>query len=563
MKEFCLSLILAAALLNGADEAPSVHKSQVTYLMQSQNYRSAIDLYQKYAQENKRHDFEVLEQIATIVLEQSAHSSDLERRLLSIFGLGLAGISSSVNIVNILETGIRTPHLETQLISIQFLGQLQDDRSDELLTRAMSSDFLMARMEAAYHLAERKTRSATGQIESLMHKLPLPFRFYFTEFFAQIGTLEAINVLRHMIDDPDALVRISSILNAAFYGRDDLIAKIRMHASRPHAGEQEASMAALGILKDSHSVPLLKKQVKNGSSLNVRLAALRSLSKLGEKEAQEQLIELAKSHNLFAISLLSEISNSEETLAELVKEENIQIRLNAALSLLKHKDPRSMPALLEILIRDTSDLGFQPQFSPGASLTTIKVIPSARQHQKEGPYDLAAATLGFREQVLRECLELPEETFLMLAQVIFHSQQTELIPQLIQLLQNLQTSGAISLLKEQTHRLGAPLTRAYCNLALFRMREPGPYEEQLYQWIRQQKGGDLIRFRPMVPRAQRFKESPFELTPEESSRLLIESYQALADRHDDRGIDALLEALKTGKPKNHPLIGGLLLRAIQ
>jgi HEAT repeat protein len=554
-------LTLCFTLLHAEEE---ICRQQITYLMQSQSFGAAVDLYQKYRESHPEHDFELLEQMATIALEQGIRSEQPERHLVAIFGLGLAGISSSVDIIGILERGIKAPHLETQLLSIRFLAQLQDDRTDELLTRAMSSDFLMARMEAALHLSLRRAATASGQIEALMYRLPPPFRLYFSEFFAQIGTPEAITILRHLIDDPNVHVRISSIFSAALYGRDDLLPQIRAHASHSDPAEQEACLAALGALKDGHALPLLKKQM-NHNSLHVRLAALRALYELGESSSQKEISEIARSkHDLFAIALLSQIPGSNDLLSALLPEQNITIRLNAALSLLRQKDPRSLAPIQEILIRDVRDLGFLPHFSKGGSLMALKVIPSARQHQKTVPYDIQAATLGFREQVLQECLELPEADFLKLAERIFRSQQTELIPLLVSLLENMRTPQALALLKEEAHRTGAPLIRAYCNLSLFRLREKGPYEKRVYEWIRQKREGDLIRFRQTSTQSPRFnKETPFDLSPEESSRLLIESYQAISDHHESRGIDLLVEALKSTNTGNRPVIAGLLLRAIQ
>ena len=83
---------------------------------------------------------------------------------------------------------------------------------------------------------------------------------------------------------------------------------------------------------------------------------------------------------------------------------------------------------------------------------------------------------------------------------------------------------------------GAPLIRAYCNLALVRLKEPGPYEKLLEQWIVSKQNQELVQFRPSLPWATRLAESHFELTPEESSSLLIESYQVLANKHDEKSI---------------------------
>ena len=556
MKRIFLLVFLSTTLLWGEN------RQQIAYLMRSRQVANSIDLYKKTQKELGRHDFEILEQLGAILLEEGAHSEDQEKRLLSILGLGYAGVSSSVDILNILERGIKASSPEAQMLSIQFLGQLQDDRTEELLTKAMSSDFLITRLEAAFQLSSRKERSALGQIESLMHKLPPFFRFYFPEFFARIGTTEAMGTLRQMIDDPNTQVRISAILSSASYQRDDLIAKIRLKAKHGNEAEKEASLSALGHLNDANSLPLLKKMAASPTQ-NISLAALRSLYLLADTSAKQQIIEKAKAKNVLAIAMLADISETADVLAELVNDDNIQVRFNAGVSLLRHKDSRCQKVLNEILIRDSRDLGFQPYFSTGASLSALKVVPSAQQHQKKEMYDLIAMSLNFRDQVLKEAIELPEEDFLKIAKSIFYSSQTNLIPVLISLLENLQTPQALALLKEQTQRAGSPLIRAYCNLALFRLRQEGPYELRLYEWLSNKKKDEMIRFRPLAARQPNRKESNFELTPEENSRLLIESYAALAERHDSKSIDALLLALKEGSPKNRPLIAGLLLRAIQ
>ena len=122
---------------------------------------------------------------------------------------------------------------------------------------------------------------------------------------------------------------------------------------------------------------------------------------------------------------------------------------------------------------------------------------------------------------------------------------------------------AIALLKELSHKPKAALASAYATLALFRLREEGPYERMLYESLGQKHAQKIVSFRPQLPRTSAHREGSFELTPEESSRLLIESYAAIADRHDNPSLEALLQALKNGNPKNRPIIAGLLLRAIQ
>jgi len=71
----------------------------------------------------------------------------------------------------------------------------------------------------------------------------------------------------------------------------------------------------------------------------------------------------------------------------------------------------------------------------------------------------------------------------------------------------------------------------------------------------------MIRFKEALPFDIRLKDTSFELTPDDSARLLIESYQALSDRHEEECIDILIKALQGGNPKNRCVIAGLILKS--
>ncbi|HEY2809844.1 MAG TPA: HEAT repeat domain-containing protein [Rhabdochlamydiaceae bacterium] len=549
------------SLEKGAVCAQNINKLHILYLLRTGAFDKSLELYQEYHQSLGRHDFEVIQQIAAIILDQGVKSHDLEIQLTSIFGSKIAGISTSIDV---LETAIISPHPQTQLAAIQLLGSIQDDHCEELLTKAMSSDFFYTRMEAALQLALRKSRTAVGQIESLMYKVPPVMRFFFPQFFALIGTNDAICILRALMNDAHHATRIESILNAARFGRDDLLPLIRSKATHLNVAEQEACASAFGFLKDSQSLSLLHK-LSASPSENVKLAALHSLHLLGNEKAKQEISTLAKNKNLFAIALLADIADSEETLVSLMNSQDLQLRFNAAVSLLKRRDPRCKNALKEFLMRDSRDLGFQPQFSVGNSLMSWKVIPSALQHQKEDAMDILTLTLHVKEYLLKECLELPPDCFLEIASYLFAVRQNDLVPLLIALLENLNTPEAIHFLESHAQMTGAPLIRMYCNLALYRLKPKEAQESAILQWISMKKETEMIRFRPLLPINSRVQEieRTFDLTPEENSRLLVESYQTFAFKHDNKGIDILLEGLKTGHPKNRPVLAGLLIQAIQ
>jgi HEAT repeat protein len=553
---FCF---LASTLLCSVS-GKEIDRRQITYLLQSSEINAAFALYDLHKNTLGKHDFEVLQQIAQIFLQEGANTNDPEKQLLSLYGCSIAGSSHSLDV---LENFLTSQHPQTQAASIQLIGQMQEDRSSDLLNKAMSSDFFPVRMEAAYQLSLRKHPSACGQIEGLMYRVPKEFRFFFPRFFALIGTADAASVLKHLVSDPTLSVRIEAILSAAQFGRDDLLPLIRARATHLNHAEQEACIAALGSLNDSRSIPLLHKCAQSASS-TVQLASLCALHTLGETSAKEKICEFARAKNLFALSLLGQLPDTQEVLAELVKEKEMQVHLNATLALLKQKDRRCLPSLFEILLPGSRGLGLMPQFSVGRSLTAWKFVPSAKQKGKEEGYDLEAFSLSVREQILTEALELAEEDFLHIAEVIFESKQSELIPLLVSLLENIQTEKAVRLLERMSEQAGVPLTRSYCSLALFRLFHREENLKQIRDWITAKQQTELIRFRPTLPLDQRKQTaSHFELTPEESSRLLIEMYQALADRHDDKGIDILLEGIRSGNSKNRPVLAGLLLRALQ
>jgi hypothetical protein len=549
-KKLLLTALLSCSLY-------SIDKDHVAYLMKSVKTKEALALYDTYKQEMGRHDFEILVRLSSIILEEGIQSADPVIQLCSLWGTAVAQMNSSLDI---LEQGIKSQNFETQVVAIQLLGQMQDDVGDELLSKAMSSPFLMARMEAGFHLALRKHRKACGQIESLMYRLPPEYGFYFPQLFALIGTPDAIEVLKNLMEDRFPMTRVAAILAAARFGRDDLSRRIRAHATHPHPSEQEAAAAALGELKDSKSIPLLKSLAKS-SSATVKLSALFSLHLLGDLTTLDPICELAKQGDLFAISSLSHISDSEEVLFSLLQHQDIHVRFNAAYALLERRDPRCKEALVEFLLPHSKDLGFMPVSSMGQALTAWKIIPSLQQKADVVPFDLTALATHVREEMLSRALELPEKDFLFLAHQVFHHQQHSLIPHLVHLLENHATVPAILLLKKNADHAGSPLIRNYCNLALFKMKQEGPYETRLRTWILNAQTHEMVQFRPHLPWHLRKNHTTYELTPQESTRLLLEGYQALAGREE--GIDILLNGLKYGHPNNRFALAGLLIQCLQ
>lgn len=554
---FCISFLYFTQVETLQTKVNPLH---IFYLVQSKELSQAITLYQQYKEELGRHDFETLQRMAEMILEQGAKSAESEEQLISLLGLKIAGMQTTKEI---LESGITSRHPEVQLVALQLIGQLQDDRFESLLNKAMSSNFLYTRLEAAYQLAMRKTRNSVGQVESLMHKLPPEMRFFFPQFFALVGSSDAILLLKQLLDDPIQKTRIEAILHSAKAGYEELLPNIRRKATHINPAEQEACCFALGALKDTHSLSILR-NLSLSTNDHVKLAANYSLYLLGEENAKEKIFSLAMEKNLFAIALLGKMIGSEKVLIPFLQENHLQVRFNAMLSLLDLKNESCLPYLKEFLVRDSRDFGFQPQMTIGNAFTAWKVVPSMQQHMKHSFYDLIGLSLYVKEEILRKAIELAPDTFVDLASFLLDTKQLELIPAISSLLQNLQTPKAIALLEKHAQRAKIPLIRNYCNLALFQLNKNVSSKQLILEWIHSQQNRQIIQFRPLLPRENYFKDkTAFELTPEENSQLLISCYQVISNQHTEESLDVLLNSLQQGHQKNRPLIAGLLIQTLQ
>lgn len=536
--------------------------SKLLYLIYHGKTEEALESYLTFCHESGGHDLELLQQCAMQILEQGSQSNDPEEQLLAIFG---AGISANTALIPILERGLESSSPMIQLASLNFLGRLQDDEADELMFSALSSQFLLIRLEAVFHLAQKRHPLVLTQVESLMYKMPDAIKSIFPQIIAAIDNPSATKILRQFFTDTDSLVRIETVLHVAQTEQEDLLPQIRALATHPNVAEQEVCAAALGLFRDEQSINLLC-NLANSPVENVCLAACFALYQLGHHDKINSIIALAKRKQPFAIALLGEIQDKQPEIRELLlclmKDEDLNIRTNATIALLKRKDPHCIDGLKEIFIHDARDLIFHEQASSGHALKAWRAVSCFKQKAKDNA-QLYEKALHIKESILKRTVELPENTFIQIAKMIFTHRQYDLVPTVVELLRSSQSPAAIALLKSEYQKTGAPLIRGYCNLALFRMQEPGPYEDNLKKWILDAQKADLIRFRDVVPRSQSSLSISHLLTPEETSRLLVESFEALASCQNEAGIEAIVKAIAYGNPKNKYALAGLLLKTTE
>lgn len=523
--------------------------------MNIKEYEQSIDYYQKLYKKSQDQDFELLQQMAVLLLEAGARSQDPKERQMAMFGAGLATSSRSLKI---LEKGLLSPEMETQLTALHFICALQDNDVNSLLVKAMSSDFLETRVEAAMQMAIRKHPCAFGQIQSLMQRLPPFLKPLFPQFFGLIGTSDATRMLKTLLFDEDPNVRVQSIITIAQNNRDDLLYLLRKKIKHSSIAEQEALASSISELNDSSCNEELKKICQSATE-NVRLAAALSLYKLGDRSFENELVKCAVDGNLFAIFALGRIENSENFLARLATSPNIQSRINASIALLNRKDPRCIKGLKELFISKQNDLAITPFLSLGKTLSCFKVMTNSKSRKN---IDLNLS-LDIKQMLLKQAIELPEDNFLELAKEIFSNNQNDLIPCLYQLLSNLSSDKVVDFLKDHATSAGAPLIRDYCNLALYRMNIEGPYFEHIKKWLQRNASRETIQLKPFTPDKVTYDKSQYSLSPEESTFLLVEMFSSVAEKHSVEGIMLLLDSLKSAQNLNRYPLAGILLRATE
>lgn len=532
-------------------------RNHILYKAHVGSIPEAIELYRKYTALTKEQDFELLNQLALILLEQGSRSDDPEINLLTYFG---AGVCQSDHALPILESGLFSKNPELQIVCLNFLSEYQSDVADQTIKLLFNTPNPLIQLEAAFCLAKKKHPHALSQTEAMMAKFPPQVKAVFPTIFACMGTSRANNILRQLMYDSDPKVRIETILSMRDHERDDFLPQIRRLAKQTNALQQEACASALGHFKDEKSALLLK-QLTLSHSPTVAASAAHALYKLGRKEYRQILFDGAQAGFPFAIFFLKDVPESKNLLFKLSFSPKKDIRLNAAYALLSLRDRRCLSVLKEVLISRSFGI-IAKAYSPSRALMSLKYVPAATLDGEQAKIAMELST-AIRTTILKEAMALPEKDFLELAEGLLDSAQNDLVPHLVRFLENIHSKEAIELLKKYQQKVGAPLVRNYCNLSLFRLEEKGPYEENLREWVRSQYHVEMINFKPMIPLEMRLDQPSYHLTPNELSTLYVETMEALTKAQGEKDVMMLLEAMEKGNQKNRYPLAGLLMRALK
>jgi HEAT repeat protein len=492
-------------------------------------------------------DLRVLESMGIVLLRSGLQAKGSEEQLLTLIGASIAGHESTREI---LQKACHSDHPLVQIHALQGLAQYADDETDREMIMACGSRWLPVRLTAAELLASKRSPHVIVQVEAMLAKLPALVHPLLPSILAKVNTPDAIHVVERQLASRFLAVRIAAIDALRAARRDDCCPRFRELATHDMGAQAEACAFALGTLGDESAIPLLH-QMLSSPEPTTQLAAACALDALGERSALDFVRAAARQGNPYAIAALSRKDEDRPLLRELLHHRSLETRIHAMWSLLELRDGACLPMLRQMLRAGATMPVMQSVRSPGHALFAFAL---RTPKEEDTPHLLA-----MKERLLMKAIELPEAPFLALVEELLDQQQTELVPLAIRLLENLHTPEAVALLKRERQRAGAPLARIAAALALYRLGEPGPWEQQLLSWLREQAQHQLISLKQTPEWDPESLSSPHELSPEQTSGLILEALEALVQR---KSLDAqllVLDWLRNGHPRNRYVLAGILM----
>lgn len=491
---------------------------------------------------------DVIQLVADTLLRSGLSSKNPDIQLAALFG---ASLSQSSDLVHYASFGLQSSSPEVQLAALSLLASGNQREAEQFLKQALLSDFLLIRLESLWLMSSLRMASAYDQLEALYAKLPDEVRAVLLPLFAQEASSRSQDFLSHVLRSSSRELQAP-----ALYALATIPTREKSPLSNPPFLDPltlESFLAYATTHKDSVPTETIEEYTKHSNEY-VRIAALNVLAQ-NNFAYQEKLEAL---NNPFALSLLGELPLSDKSsLYKAIKHPDEDIRINAALALLSHKRVESLPVILEILKSHSEDSCLVPNHSPGGTMCIWLTTPKL---SIEGDNLLYAQeqSLRFREQVLASSLSLPEKQFLQVADCVAQS-APDLIPLLSNLLENKNSEQAKEWLKKTYQETSSQLMHLYAAKSLVLLREDGPWNKALIDWLESEKGLQLFRPRPLLPWFAQPEPKLQELTFDERTRLSIEAISALIESDEPCCQKLILSWMKETDLKTQLLLAGLLM----
>ncbi|MCH9621364.1 MAG: hypothetical protein S4CHLAM20_07840 [Chlamydiia bacterium] len=536
-------------------------KSQILYLMSKGDQVGALRKYRQYFKKTGQHNYKLLREMSLAIIEQAVSWGEEEDTLLSLIAMEIAQEDSFTHHLGKL---IHSKYYPVQAKTLSLLRRIDNEYSEMLIKSCLSSQFIMLRLEALSILVQKHNESALGQVEALMNMVHHFYHPMFVDFYALAGTKYAISVMKQMISNKNLNLNLATILAARNYRIEEMIPNLRHSLTHTSPIIQEAAAVALGSFSDSYSLSRLK-TLSTSSHEETKLAALLALYSMDQKDYKDEIINLAKNGNLFAISSLASLDNTRRALHEIYYSDDNNLRINSALSMLEKKNPLSIPVIKDLITLDSNVFYIEVVNSPGKCFRALRLKPLSSLEKKEMIPMVKSHTVMIQNQILSKTIDLPRDKFMKIIDDIFLKKRNTLIPTAIALLENFDDDESKAYLSKKATMPGAPFIRTACHLSLWKSTKKKQHKEAITSWIKQFGKHEMISIQQKSTDKDSKKNqiSEYELSLEEKSHLLIQAFLNISYSREKAGLDCILEAMINGHEKNRIPLAGVLLKTIQ
>ncbi|MCX6994456.1 MAG: HEAT repeat domain-containing protein [Chlamydiae bacterium] len=531
-------LILFTPLLLAVPPPPLI-----LFKMRQGFVEQAISSYQAHAKQKGSHDYALLQQMALALIQDSSRKENHDLQLLSLWA---SAFSMNTNLLHVLAKGLEKEDPRDILATLFFLMSFPDDHAVNLIRKELNSPWLPIQATAAEFLIQKKEKGILEIVARWLERLDPRAYPIFVPLFAASEERFAICWMRKFLHASNVETRLIALLEIGKRGRDDLLEEVREAAKTGNLQEKEAAATTLGSLGDSASISLLK-ELTHQKEPAIQLAASYSLFLLGQLKAEVLIQDLAIQGNLFAIGLLGQMNTGIDLLIRLSKSTDFNIKANATIALLKAKNSAALPALLSLLHPNLKNMALIGITSPGRSLIAWQMKPRITLKNQ-------LVSIFSKQRLIEEAATLSEKEFLVFAKEAILFEDKETVPALIWTVKNYDKQFLIN----QLNRPGAPLARSWATLALYTMKEKGPYAEHVYAWFVEMKKLAIVAITP--PSLTSDLKSFHLMNKQDSCQLLLSALDSVAGMRDKEAIDFVLAALIEGNPLNRPVLASLLLR---
>ncbi|MBF5050943.1 hypothetical protein CLAVI_000565 [Candidatus Clavichlamydia salmonicola] len=497
------------------------------------------------------HNHELLRRMAQLIISQDSLHSNIDKRRLAVLG---AGISATDSLLPILEKSIKSPDLLTQKLALKHLAYYESEYIQSFLEKSLSANQLDIVFEAAQILTNYNNPFLIPRILQIRDKLPPRLFSLFTPLLLKHDSSAAESAIRQMIHSHEKENKLNTLSHIAHQRKSLFLPEVKNLLENPDYAIKEASLHIIGNVQDHSMIDLITTYLSHHET-SLRLAAAVALTQLGETEIPAQVItKEALQNNLFAIDALSLIDPEYALpcLHEIMSKDSISanVRQNALLSLLHHKDKSHLHELFPLLLLSSDKCSLQTTFSPGKRFKFFSINMEGKK--QKNPSTEQAHLLKI--EILQKILKASPSLFVSLTKELIEKNAIEVVPLALQMLHQEHISFDESL-AEKAILSSSGLIRT-AGIIYANQYNLAKYSPMLKTLLFKESLSPIISFQEKM-NAFSFQE---EMIENSKISLYLEGMQILLKERNDDAYSFWVNVMSKCHPYNHGILSGLFLQ---